>query len=77
MAFTVADLAIIEDAIRVLATGKRVTELRFSERTIQYESATMADLLGLRDQIKADVAANGPRRSRIIRLYRSGGGMHR
>lgn len=75
MAFTADDLTIVEDAIRRLAQGKRVTELRFSDRLMRYESATMDDLLKLRDQIRAEVQRAGPRRSRVSRLYHGGRGV--
>ena len=74
MAFTADDLTIVENAIRTFAAGKRITELRFSDRTVRYESATMNDLFKLRDQVRSDVARAGPRRSRVARLYHAGKG---
>lgn len=74
MAFTADDLTIVENAIRTLAAGKRVTELRFSDRIVRYESATMNDLLKLRDQVNTDVRRAGPRRSRVARIYHAGKG---
>lgn len=74
MAFTADDLSIVENAIRLLAEGKRVTELRFSDRVVRYESATMNDLLKLRDQVRTDIAKSGPRRSKVARIYHAGKG---
>lgn len=78
MAFTAEDLNIVENAIRKLAEGKRVTELRFSDRVVRYESATLSDLIALRDTIKSDIArsaSTGKRRSRVTRLYQAGKGI--
>lgn len=74
MGFETADLHIVEDAIRTLAAGTRVTELRFTDRIVRYESATMNDLLKLRDQIQADLRRAPGGRARVARLYRAGRG---
>lgn len=78
MAFTADDLNIVETAIRKLAEGKRVTELRFSDRVVRYESASLSDLIALRDTIRSDIARSAPagkRRSRVTRLYLAGKGI--
>ncbi len=75
MAFNADDLRLVEDALRSLATGHRVTEMRFSDRVMRYESATVNDLLKLRDQVKTELAAKHPRQSRMVRLYHAGKGM--
>lgn len=75
MAFTADDIQAVEAAIRRLAEGKRVTEIRFSDRTVRYESATLDDLITLRDRIRAEVASSSKiGRPRVIRLFRSGKG---
>lgn len=74
MAFTTDDLAVVEAAIRKLTAGKRVTEMRFSDRTVQYQSATMNDLMSLRAQILADIARTGVRRPRAFRIRHAGKG---
>ena len=75
MAFTTDDLTVVEAAIRKLATGKRVTEVRFSDRTVQYQSATMNDLVSLRAQILSDIARTGDRRPRAFRIRHGGKGV--
>lgn len=74
MAFIAADLTAIDAALLNLANGERVTEVRFSDRTVRYESANMNDLLKLRQSIQAE-AGQQPGRSRQVRLFRSGRGI--
>ena len=74
MAFIAADLTAIDAALLNLANGERVTEVRFSDRTVRYESANMNDLLKLRQSIQAE-AGQQPGRPRQIRLFRSGRGI--
>lgn len=74
MAFNAADLTAIDAALLKLADGERVTEVRFSDRTVRYESANMNDLLKLRQNILAE-APSAAGRSRQIRLFRSGRGI--
>lgn len=76
MAFTADDIQAVEAAIRRLAEGKRVTEIRFSDRTVRYESATLDDLIALRDRIRAEIASSrSSGRSRVFRVYRAGKGL--
>ena len=75
MAFNADDLRVVEDALRTLAMGQRITEMRFSDRVMRYESATVNDLLKLRDQVKAEIAAQRPRQGRMVRLFHAGKGM--
>ena len=76
MAFIANDLLIVEDALRQLASGKRITEVRFSDRTVQYEAASMKDLLSLRQNIQSELAnSDAQRRSRQVRLYSRGKGI--
>lgn len=74
MAFNAADLTAIDAALLKLADGERVTEVRFSDRTVRYESANMNDLLKLRQNILAE-APSAAGRSRQIRLFRSSRGI--
>lgn len=69
MAFTQADLLIIDGAIIELAKGTRVTEVRMSDRTLRYSEVTIEELNKLRDQILAGLDVLAPVKRR--RIYRS------
>jgi len=69
MAFTTADLAVVE---RAIARGE--TEVRFADRTVRYRS--IEELLSARDAIKTDIARSQSAQagSRRIKLYHAGKG---
>lgn len=69
MAFTQADLLIIDGAILALAKGTRVTEVRMSDRTLRYSEVRIEELNKLREQVLValDPLATVKRR----RIYRS------
>lgn len=69
MAFTSADLVAIDAAILALASGKRVTEVRMSDRTLRKAEVTMSELLKLRDQMIPEATAAAT--SKRPRLYRA------
>lgn len=74
MAFIASDLDIVEEAIRRCAAGKRVTELRFSDRMVRYESATMRELMALRETIQRELSQTSPKQRRFV-VRHAGKGM--
>jgi len=62
MAHTLEDRAAVERARVAIASGERVTEIRFTDRLIKYaDPPTLAELNGLLHAIDRDLAAE-PRR---------------
>jgi len=62
MAWTQSDLDVINKAI---ASGKR--RVKFADREVEYHS--IDDLLRARSEIQADLARQGRKRVRIVRLF--------
>lgn len=68
MAFTQQDLAAIDAAIKDFTLGKRVTELRFSDRLVRYQDGVkLEDLESMRARI---LGALHPRRVPLGRSWR-------
>lgn len=57
MAFTTTDLSNVETAIIKLAQGARVVQVNVDGDVVEYNKTTIAQLLNLRDQIKAELNA--------------------
>jgi hypothetical protein len=57
MAFTSADLTIVEDAIRDLAAGKRLVSFDVGGKSRSFQAASIQNLLIFRDQVKSDISA--------------------
>jgi len=74
MAFVKADLEVIERAMVDLAAGRRVSELRFADRSIRRDAATLADLMRLRADIREELS-RVVKRSRVVRIYGGGKGI--
>ncbi len=49
-----------------MLAGKRVTELRFSDRMVRYESATMRELMALRETIQRELSQTSPKQRRFV-----------
>lgn len=66
--FTIDDLNSVEQAIVNLQTGKRVTSVSYGDTNVQYATMSLADLLRLRSQIKAnlDDGSQGKKRQVIF-----------
>jgi hypothetical protein len=73
MAWTPADLANIEQAIRDLVAGnKRTVTLTLHDRIVSYERTSLTELRALRDEMKEEVnaaagASASQQRPRIMR----------
>lgn len=57
MAFTATDLTNIETAIVKLASGTLVVECEIDGDLVRYNRADLQQILALRDQIRAEIAA--------------------
>lgn len=55
MAFTSADLTIVENAIRAIAEGKRVVSVDVGGKTRNFQAASIENLLKFRDRVKSDI----------------------
>lgn len=73
MAFTAADLVLLDEAIRAVMTGERVIETRMSDRMTRYADLSLSDLLKLREQIVPLLPVGSTRRPRIYRATHSKG----
>lgn len=63
MAHTAEDRAAVERARIAIASGERVSEIRFTDRLVKYaDPPTLAELNDLLQAIDADLAAAGARR---------------
>ncbi|CAM5288456.1 hypothetical protein [Eoetvoesiella caeni] len=63
MAHTAEDRAAVERARIAIASGERVTEIRFTDRLVKYaDPPTLAELNELLHAIDHDLAAKGKRR---------------
>jgi ABC-type microcin C transport system duplicated ATPase subunit YejF len=71
MAWTITDLAAVEQALRSGATT-----VRYGDRSVTYQSTK--ELRALRNEMQREIAAAAgtlpPRRSRTTRVYQSGRG---
>lgn len=71
---TQEDLAAIDEAIRRLVQGKRVTSVQFSDYSVQYDHPTLGQLRAERSRIVAELgAADGTRRPKAYRTRHSKG----
>lgn len=59
--YTNDDLIAIEKAILDLQSGKRVTSVSYGDTHVQYAVTNLADLLKLRNQIKASMTSPSKR----------------
>lgn len=68
------DLEAIDDAIRRLIRGERVTEVQYKDYTARYEHPTLGQLRAERSRILAELGAeDGTRRPRAYRARHSKG----
>ena len=71
---TRADLDAIDEAIRKLVAGERVTSVQFSNYSVQYDHPTLGQLRAERSRILAEIgAADGTQRPRAYRARHSKG----
>jgi hypothetical protein len=53
--YTPQDLQNIDEAIEKLQLGKRVVSVSYGQHTVRYADINLADLLNLRQRIKAEL----------------------
>lgn len=53
--YTQQDLQNIDEAIEQLQLGKRVVSVSYGSHTVRYADINLADLLSLRQRIKAEI----------------------
>jgi len=71
---TRADLDAIDEAIRKLVAGERVTSVQFSNYSVQYDHPTLGQLRAERSRILAEIGAeDGTQRPRAYRARHSKG----
>lgn len=77
MAYTKEDLQAVESAITKLATGQRVTEVRFAGRLMKYSELSLDKLEGIRSTIAQSLApkGRGPFTGKSYRVVQSGKGL--
>jgi hypothetical protein len=56
--YTTQDLKNIDEAIEQLQLGKRVVSVSYGSHSVRYADINLADLLNLRQRIRAEIGVN-------------------
>lgn len=77
MAYTQDDLQAVQTAITKLATGQRVTEVRYAGRTMRFSELSLDKLKSVRDEIAASLRprGSGPFMGKSHRIVQAGKGL--